>query len=91
MSAWLVLSTLGFYPVLPSSGSYVLGAPQVRAARLQLAGGSQLRISATGLGPGRAYAKRAWLDSRRVNPLDLRHAELLAGRSLRFEMRAVPR
>jgi putative alpha-1,2-mannosidase len=29
MSAWYILSTLGFYPVNPASGEFVLGSPQV--------------------------------------------------------------
>lgn len=34
MSAWYLFSVLGFYPVDPSSGEYVLGAPQLKEARL---------------------------------------------------------
>jgi putative alpha-1,2-mannosidase len=30
MSAWYILSTLGFYPVNPASGEFVLGSPQVK-------------------------------------------------------------
>ncbi len=39
MSAWYILSALGFYPVSPSSGAYVLGSPIVDKATLQLPGG----------------------------------------------------
>ena len=36
MSAWYVLSALGFYPVDPTSGIYVLGSPLVRQATIHL-------------------------------------------------------
>jgi predicted alpha-1,2-mannosidase len=37
MSAWYILSTLGFYPVNPTNGEFVIGAPQIKKATLQLA------------------------------------------------------
>lgn len=90
MSAWYVLSTLGFYPVVPASGTYVLGAPQVRAATLRLPGGKPLRIRVEGFDEGRPYAARAKLDGRVLNPLSVPHAALVAGGELHFEMHASP-
>ncbi len=34
MSAWYIFSTLGFYPVNPINGQYIIGAPQVRRAKV---------------------------------------------------------
>ena len=45
MSAWYIFSTLGFYPVNPSDGEYVLGIPQVKQAIVKLANQKQLAIS----------------------------------------------
>jgi predicted alpha-1,2-mannosidase len=90
MSAWYVLSTLGFYPVVPASGGYVLGAPLVRAATLRLAGGRLLRISAAGLAEDRPFASRATLDGRVIDPVALHHGGLVRGRRLHFEMSALP-
>jgi putative alpha-1,2-mannosidase len=90
MSAWYVLSTLGFYPVVPASGTYVLGAPQVRAATLRLPGDKLLRIRAQGFAEDRPYAVRAWLDGRKLDALSVPHAALVAGGELRFEMQAAP-
>jgi predicted alpha-1,2-mannosidase len=91
MSAWLVLSTLGLYPVQPASGSWVLGAPQVRSATLHLADGKALQIVAEGFGEGRPYAARALLNGLAVNPLNVPHADLVGGGPLRFSMQALPR
>jgi predicted alpha-1,2-mannosidase len=44
MSAWYIFSTLGFYPVNPVSGDYVLGMPQVKKAIVKLANQKQLSI-----------------------------------------------
>ena len=75
MSAWLVLSTLGFYPVVPASGSYVAGAVLVRRATLQRADGTRLEIF-PGQRPG------VWLDGKRVDRVALRHTDLLHARRL---------
>ncbi len=45
MSAWYIFSTLGFYPVNPASGEYVLGKPQVKKAIVKLANQKQLSIA----------------------------------------------
>lgn len=75
MSAWLVLSTLGFYPVVPASGQYVAGVPLVRRAVLKRADGTRLEIVA-GARPG------VRLDGRPVEATALPHAELMRARRL---------
>jgi putative alpha-1,2-mannosidase len=75
MSAWLVLSTLGFYPVVPASGTYVAGATLVQRATLARADGTRLTIV-----PGRRPG--VWLDGRHVDPRALPHAALLQARRL---------
>jgi predicted alpha-1,2-mannosidase len=45
MSAWYIFSTLGFYPVNPVSGEYVLGISQVKKAIVKLANQKQLSIA----------------------------------------------
>jgi predicted alpha-1,2-mannosidase len=75
MSAWLVLSTLGFYPVVPASGHYVIGVPLAQGARLARPDGTRLAIR-SGKRPG------AWLDGKPVEATALPHAALMQGRRL---------
>ena len=49
MSAWYIFSSLGFYPVCPVSGEYMLAAPAVRRATIRMPGGKRFRIIAKGL------------------------------------------
>ncbi len=44
MSAWYIFSTLGFYPVNPANGEFVLGVPQVSNAKLKLGNKKELSI-----------------------------------------------
>ncbi len=46
MSAWYVLSAMGFYPVHPANGVYVFGSPEVDAATITLTQGKAFTIRA---------------------------------------------
>ena len=46
MSAWYILSALGFYPVNPGSNEYALGSPMVKNAKIKLSNGKSLNIVA---------------------------------------------
>jgi predicted alpha-1,2-mannosidase len=48
MSAWYIFSVLGFYPVNPVSGNYVIGKPQVTSATIYLPNSKKLLIQNTG-------------------------------------------
>ncbi|MBK7707025.1 MAG: GH92 family glycosyl hydrolase [Acidobacteria bacterium] len=88
MSAWYIFSVLGFYPVNPSVGEYVLGAPQIKEATVKLAGGKTLRIIADGISNDAKYVKNAKLNGRLVSDNLLRHSALKKGGTLTFEMSA---
>ena len=45
MSAWYIFATLGFYPVNPTSGDFVLGQPLVAHATVSLPNGKTLAIA----------------------------------------------
>ncbi len=50
MSAWYVLSSLGFYPICPGNNQYDLGYPVFDKATIQLENGKQIVIRKTGHG-----------------------------------------
>ncbi len=76
MSAWLVFATLGFYPVQPARGEYVLGVPLVDRATLWI-GEKRLRIR-------RGGPSGATLDGRNLPRTAVPHALLAAGGTLRI-------
>lgn len=84
MSAWYIFATLGFYPVDPSSASYVLGAPLVRRASVTLAGGRRLGIRADREAGGRLDKPSVRLNGVPVESIQIPHAALLAGGELVF-------
>lgn len=90
MSAWLVFTALGLYPVTPGSLEYVIGRPFVDRAVLNLANGKHFTIVADGLGDAHPYVGALTLNGRPLPRAYLRHAELMAGGELRFTMVASP-
>ena len=90
MSAWLVFTALGFYPVTPGSLQYVIGRPFVDRAVLNLPNGKQLTIVADGLDSRHPYVGKVVLNGTPVTRAYLRHDEIMAGGELRFTMQSTP-
>lgn len=90
MSAWYVFSALGFYPVVPGSGDYVIGTPLFDKATLHLANGNAFTISAKGTSAKRRYIARAFWNDQPWTKTWFTHEALLAGGELRFDMTDKP-
>jgi predicted alpha-1,2-mannosidase len=86
MSAWLLFTALGFYPVAPGSNEYVIGRPFVDAAILHLPNGKTFKIVAEHLDAEHGYVKSVTLNGRPLVRAYLRHEELVQGGELRFTM-----
>jgi predicted alpha-1,2-mannosidase len=88
-SAWYVFSALGFYPVAPGTGQYVIGSPLFEHAEITLPGGRKLNISAEGAST-MEYMAKAVLNGKDHNKSWLSHDELSGGGTLEFKMSADP-
>ncbi len=86
MSAWYVFSSLGFYPVNPCGGEYVLGAPQLPEAKLTLANGKTFKIEAVNYSPDNIYVKKITLDGAEYKGNTISHSRILEGGTLKFYM-----
>jgi predicted alpha-1,2-mannosidase len=88
MSAWLVFSMVGFYPV-PGTDQYVIGAPAFTQSMLAVQGGT-FTVSAPAASPANIYVQSVTLDGAPLTTPILHHADLKAGGSLVFEMGPAP-
>ena len=88
ISAWYVLSSLGIFPTA-GSDVYELVSPLWKRAEIQM-GKARLVVTADNAGPKNVYVKKVWLNDKPLDRPWLKHAELAAGGSLRFEMSAEP-
>ena len=90
MSAWLVFTALGFYPVTPGSNQYVIGRPFVSRAVIHLPNGKAFTVVADGLSDAQPYVGRVTLNGRPLDRVWISDAEIRTGGILRFTMSAAP-
>jgi predicted alpha-1,2-mannosidase len=90
MSAWYVLSALGFYPVTPGSDVYVIGTPLFREASIDVGGGKRFVVRAKGVSRKKIYIQSATLDAKPYAASFIRHGDIVAGGELAFVMGAEP-
>ncbi|WP_299319173.1 GH92 family glycosyl hydrolase [uncultured Porphyromonas sp.] len=91
MSAWYILSSLGFYQVCPGKAEYVIGRPLVDKATLQLPGGKFV-IEVKGNSKEAKYVQSAKINGRDITrELRFGHADLKAGGKLEIQMGTQPR
>ena len=97
MSAWYVLSALGFFPANPASGVYILGSPVVSKAVIHLdpshyknAKGGTFTIIAANNSPANIYIQSATLNGQPLHRSWFTHAELASGGTLCLSMGPKP-
>jgi predicted alpha-1,2-mannosidase len=90
MSAWLVLSAMGFYCVTPGSGKYALGTPMFDEVKLKLENGKILTIAAKNTGRDNYYVKDVLLNGNSYSPTYISHSDIEKGGSLVFLMDSKP-
>ncbi len=90
MSAWYLFSAMGFYPLNPASGEYVLGAPQLPRVVMRLGNGKTFAVVAKGVSKENKYVKSVSLNGEPLKGFKIRHEQILAGGELVFEMSDKP-
>ncbi|WP_263358836.1 GH92 family glycosyl hydrolase [Acidicapsa ligni] len=86
MSAWMIFTSLGFYPVAPGSNEYVIGRPFVSRAALHLPNGKTLTVVAENLSSSNAFIQSVTLNGKPLTRTFVRHEELMRGGELHFVM-----
>jgi predicted alpha-1,2-mannosidase len=86
MSAWYILSTLGFYPINPANGEFVLGSPQVRKATLHLSKNKSFIIENQNFSEQTIYNETRFLNGNILNKPFITYQDIMRGGNLTFEM-----
>jgi predicted alpha-1,2-mannosidase len=90
LSAWYLLSAMGFYPVNPAEGTYVIGSPLVDRVSIDLGGERTFVVEAEGLTPANIYVTGATLNGKPLDRCWFTHADIAAGGRLRLKMGSDP-
>ena len=89
-SAWYVFSAMGFYPVCPAAGQYVLGAPLFNKITLTLENGRKVIINAPNNSADNKYVSTLTYNGKPYDLNYLDHKALMQGAVLNFNMSATP-
>ena len=86
MSAWFVMSAMGFYPVDPVGGVYELGAPMFERVEIPVGEGRAFTVIAEGLSDKNRYIGSATLDGRPLEKPQITHDDVMRGVTLTLKM-----
>ncbi|CAN5540785.1 GH92 family glycosyl hydrolase [soil metagenome] len=90
MSAWYLLSALGFYPVDAVSGNYILGSPLFERANVSLGSGRQLEIEVLRKDPAHQYIQSFTLNGKPQQRAWFHHSDIARGGKLVLNMGPEP-
>ena len=86
MSAFVVFSQLGFYPVTPGHPSYVLGSPLFKKVTISLSNGNNLVVEAPDNSEENVYVEMVELNDSRHEQNWISHEQIMNGGKLTFYM-----
>jgi len=90
MSAWYIFTAMGFYPLNPASGDYVIGSPLFSRVMLNLPNGKRFEITAAGNSDRNVYIQSVTLNGKPLDKPIISYAQIEAGGSLHFQMGPKP-
>jgi len=90
MSAFVVFSMLGFYPVTPGLPVYVIGSPVFETATVTLPNGKTFEVHARNYSPKNIYIQSATLNGHPLLTPWLPHDDITAGGQLELQMSDAP-
>ena len=90
MSAWYILSALGFYQVNPAGGIYVMGSPVVHEATIAVGKGKRLHIDVKNQSSKNKYIQRMWVNGKPYSKSYITYKDIMNGGALTIEMGAKP-
>ena len=89
MSAWYILSSLGFYSVCPGSNQFILTTPLFDKANMKLGNGKTLVITANQPDKNK-YITKVTLNGEEISHCYITYDQLMQGGTLDFTLSATP-
>lgn len=90
MSAWQVFSAMGFYPVCPGDGQFIIGAPMMHKAAIHTESGKTFTMEAKNFSKTNRYIQSATLNGQPLTRGHITYDEIMNGATLVFEMGSTP-
>ncbi|MBE9600273.1 GH92 family glycosyl hydrolase [Pedobacter sp. MC2016-24] len=89
-SAWYIFSVMGFYPLVPASNQYVIGAAQFPSLKIEVQKGKYFEVKSGNLSEKNRYVKAVFLNGIKLRSFLISHAAIVNGGVLEFVMTDQP-
>lgn len=90
MSAFVMFSMLGFYPVTPGLPMYVITSPVFEKSTLELKDGKTFTVECENFGSDKQYIQRASLNGKPLDKCWINHSDIVQGGILKLTMGRYP-
>jgi predicted alpha-1,2-mannosidase len=90
MSAFVVFSSMGFYPLIPGLPVYTIGSPLFEEVKINLPNGKTFTVLAPGGTETNKFIQKAWLNGQPLDTPWFTHEALMNGGVLKLEMGPYP-
>lgn len=90
MSAFVVFSSMGFYPITPGKPVYTIGSPVFSKVTINLSNGKQFKMEANNCSVINKYIQSAKFNGKVLNKPWFTHEQLTSGGTLQLEMGPKP-
>ncbi len=90
MSAWYIFSSIGFYPVNPANGVYVIGSPSLKSAEIKLENGKTFKVLVNNAKEENIYIQSAKLNGKPYTKTYITQNDIEGGSMLEFVMGKLP-
>ena len=90
MSAWYLLSAMGFYQVNPSDGVFAFGSPRFKKIEVKVRGGKVFTVEAPNNSKDNIYIQKVYLNGKPYHKSYITYDDIINGSTLKFEMGKKP-
>jgi predicted alpha-1,2-mannosidase len=90
MSAWLLFTAMGFYPVNPASGEFMIGSPMYHRMSIRLQSGKTFRVEAGNVSARNLYVQSATFGGKPLKDPLVTWEQIQSGGTLKFRMGPTP-
>jgi predicted alpha-1,2-mannosidase len=90
MTAFVVFSSIGIYPVTPGLPFYSITSPLFEKVTLHLENGKKFTVIAKGAGKVKKYIQRAFINGTEIDGPFITHDQIMSGCTLELELSELP-
>jgi predicted alpha-1,2-mannosidase len=90
MTAFVVFSSMGLYPVTPGLPFYTITSPVFETTTINLTNGNRFTVIAKGSGKTKKYIQKAFINGREIDSPFITHEQIMAGAKLELVLSDLP-